>query len=67
MWRVTNTSRDGEKCFCDDRMLLGQRVESVTHVVELLNFVQNRGSLLVLSSESLNLGVISSGAGQPAI
>ncbi|MGA7402666.1 MAG: hypothetical protein WBW38_21790 [Candidatus Sulfotelmatobacter sp.] len=40
--RVTNASRDGEKCFWDDGMLLRQRVKTVTHVLELLNFVQDR-------------------------
>jgi hypothetical protein len=36
------SSRDGEEGFCDERMLFGQRVETVTHVVELLDFVLDR-------------------------
>ena len=41
-WRITNASRDGDECFCDERMLLSQSVKTVTHVVELLNFVHDR-------------------------
>jgi hypothetical protein len=38
----TNASRDGDERFSDERTLLCQRVKTVTHVVELLNFVQDR-------------------------
>jgi len=40
--RVTDGSRDGDECFGDDGMFFCQQVETFTHVVELLSFVQDR-------------------------
>jgi hypothetical protein len=39
---VTHASRNGEKRFGDNGMLLRQRIKTVTHVVELPNFLQDR-------------------------
>jgi hypothetical protein len=38
---ITHASRNGEKRFGDNGMLLRQRIKTVTHVVELLNFMQD--------------------------
>jgi hypothetical protein len=40
--RVSNASRDRDECFSNKRMLLRQIVKTVTYLVELLNFVQDR-------------------------
>jgi hypothetical protein len=42
---ITHAPRNGEKRFGDNGMLLGQRIKTVTHVVELLNFMQDRSGI----------------------
>src|ERR1019366_5493938 len=42
--RVTNASRDGDKCIRNERMFFRQSVKAVAHAVELLNFIQDRVS-----------------------
>jgi hypothetical protein len=37
---ITHAPRNGEKRFGDNGMLLRQRIKTVTHVVDLLNFMQ---------------------------
>jgi hypothetical protein len=39
---VANASCDGHECFCHERMLLRQCLKTLTDVLELIGFVQNR-------------------------
>jgi hypothetical protein len=39
--RVADASGDGDERVGDEGMFLGQKIQAVTHAVELLNFVQD--------------------------
>src|ERR1035438_1100217 len=54
--RVTNASRDGDKCIRNEWMLFCQGVKAVAHAVELLNFVQDRVSTHGHRSEERRVG-----------
>jgi hypothetical protein len=40
--RIANAARDLDECLRDEGMFGCQQVKAVAHIIELLNFVQNR-------------------------